>query len=261
MTGERRSLLRAALARTEGPALGTFVKLSSPETLELIAIAGFDFIVIDLEHSPMDLETASRHIGVARAFGVSSVVRVPGLAGGWVQRILDAGAEGIMLPHTDTVEQAEAGVAAVRFEPVGTRGVGSTSRAGDWGLMPQSEYLRFGLEEVVFMPQIESGEGAKNAAAIAAVKGVDALFIGTNDMSNSVGKPMNGPEMGELTQGVIRAARAAGLPVGNPAGVTAEAVQGAVDQGYTFCVQSNDTTLFATAAAAAVTAGRSVRFA
>ncbi|TXN29978.1 HpcH/HpaI aldolase family protein [Lacisediminihabitans profunda] len=261
MSEPRRSLLRAALARTEGPALGTFVKLPSQETVELIAIAGFDFIVIDLEHSPMDLETASRHIGVARALGVSSVVRVPGLAGGWVQRILDAGAEGIMLPHVDTVEQAEAGVRAVRFEPWGLRGVGSTSRAGDWGLMPQTEYLRFGQEEVVFMPQIESGEGAANAAAIAAVRGVDALFIGTNDMSNSVGKPQGGPEMNELTQGVIRAAKAAGLPVGNPAGVTREAVQSAVDQGYTFLVQSNDTTLFATAAAAAVKAGRSVGFA
>ncbi len=258
---ERRSTLRAALAKTDGPALGTFVKLSSPETMELIGIAGFDFIVIDLEHSPMSLETASRHIGVAKAMGVATVVRVPGLEGGWIQRILDAGADGIMLPHTDTVEKAEAGVRAVRFEPWGLRGVGSTSRAGDWGLMPQTEYLRYGNEEVVFMPQIESAEGAANAAAIAAVAGVDAMFIGTNDMSNSVQKPQGSPEMNELTQGVIRASREAGLPIGNPAGVTAEAVQSAVDQGYTFCVQSNDSTLFATAARAAVTAGRSVRFA
>ncbi|MES2170311.1 MAG: aldolase/citrate lyase family protein, partial [Actinomycetota bacterium] len=168
MNAERRSFLRAALARTEGPALGTFVKLPSQETVELIAIAGFDFIVIDLEHAPLDLETTFRHIGVALHLGVSSVVRVPGLAGGWIQRILDAGAEGIMLPHTDTAEQAEEAVRAIRFEPWGTRGAGSTSRAGGWGSLPVEEYVRFGQEEVVFMPQIESGDGARNAAEIMA---------------------------------------------------------------------------------------------
>jgi 4-hydroxy-2-oxoheptanedioate aldolase len=260
MTAARKSLLRAAFARADGPALGTFVKLPSQETIELIAIAGFDFIVIDLEHSPLDLQTAFRHIGVAQNLGVSAVVRVPGLAGNWVQRILDAGAEGIMLPHVDTVQQAEAGVRACRFEPWGTRGVGGTSRAGGWGTTPVDEYLRFGQEEVVFMPQIESGEGARNAAQIAALKGVDAIFIGTNDMSANIGKPQNGPEMNELTSGIIAAARANGLPVGNPAGTTAEAVQAAVTHGYTFCVQSNDASLFASAASATVTAGRSVRF-
>ena len=261
MTGERKSLLRAAFARAEGPALGTFVKLPSQETLELIAYAGFDFIVIDLEHSPLDLETASRHIGTARALGVSSVVRVPGLAGGWIQRILDAGAEGIMLPHTDTPEQAAEAVRAIRFEPWGIRGVGATSRAGEWGLLPREEYIRFGQEEVVFMPQLESGEAARNAAAIAAVEGVDAIFIGTNDMSANVGVPESDPLMRELVAGAVGAATAAGLPVGNPAGTSTEAVQAAVDQGYTFCVMSNDATLFGVAATAAVEAGRRVRFA
>jgi 2-keto-3-deoxy-L-rhamnonate aldolase RhmA len=261
VSGARKSLLRTAFERAEGPALGTFVKLPSQETVELLAIAGFDFMVIDLEHSPMDLETASRHIGVGRALGVSSVVRVPGLAGGWVQRILDAGAEGIMLPHTDTAEQARAGVQAIRFEPWGTRGVGATSRAGDWGLAPLAEYLRFGQEEVVFMPQLESRAAAENAAEIAAVEGVDAIFIGTNDMSANVGEPQGSETMKGLVAGVIAAARAAGKPVGNPAGTTTEAVQAAVDQGYTFCVMSNDASLFGNAAAAAVEAGRGVRFA
>lgn len=259
MSGQRKALLRTALERTDRPALGTFVKLPSTETIELLAIAGFDFIVIDLEHSPLDLETAFRHIGTAQHLGVATVVRVPGAAGGWIGRILDAGAEGIMLPHVDTVEQAEAGIQAIRFEPWGLRGVGATSRAGGWASLPREEYIRFGQEEVVFMPQIESGEGARNAAAIAAIEGVDALFIGTNDMSANVGKPESDPEMVELVAGVIAAGAAAGKPVGNPAGTTAAAVQAAVDQGYRFCVMSNDTTLFWTAVQAAADAGRSVR--
>jgi 2-keto-3-deoxy-L-rhamnonate aldolase RhmA len=175
-----------------------------------------------------------------------------------MQRILDAGAEGIMLPHVDTPEQAEEAVRAIRFEPWGVRGVGATSRAGAWGSLPREEYLRFGQDEVVFMPQIESGEGARNAAAIAAVKGVDALFIGTNDMSANVGKPESSPEMKQLVAGTIAAAHAAGVPVGNPGGATAEAVRSTLDQGYTFTVMANDATMFGTAAAAAVKAGRSV---
>jgi len=260
MSGPRSGLLRAALSRSEGPALGTFVKLPSQETVELIAIAGFDFIVIDLEHAPLDLETAFRHIGVALHLGVPSVVRVPGLAGGWIQRILDAGAEGIMLPHTDTAALAEEAVRAIRFEPWGTRGAGSTSRAGGWGSVPVEEYVRFGQEEVVFMPQIESADAARNAAAIAAVPGVDALFIGLADLSANVGEPVGSATVTGLVDGVVQAARDRSLPLGGPAGTTRDAVRSMVGRGFTFCVQSNDASLFGAAATAAVAAGRSVRF-
>jgi 4-hydroxy-2-oxoheptanedioate aldolase len=261
MTAVRKSLLRTALARPGGPALGTFVKLPSQESIELLALAGFDFIVIDMEHAPLDLETVFRQIGVAHALGVSAVVRVPGIAGGWIQRLLDGGVEGIMLPHTDTAAEAEQAVQAIRFEPWGIRGVGASSRAGGWGLLPAEEYIRFGQEEVVFMPQIESRTAARNAAEIAAVKGVDALFVGTNDLSANIGKPQDSPELIELATGVIGAARSAGLPVGSPSGTTREAIQSSVDLGYTFCVQSNDASLLGAAARAAVTAGRSVSFA
>ncbi|OMQ15718.1 hypothetical protein A7K94_0207555 [Modestobacter sp. VKM Ac-2676] len=120
----RSSLFRAALARGPGPALGTWLKLPATEVVELVALAGFDFVVIDLEHSPLDLESAFRLIGTALHTGVSPVVRVPGLDPGLVQRVLDAGAEGVMVPHVDTVEQARAAAAAVRFPPLGARGVG-----------------------------------------------------------------------------------------------------------------------------------------
>ncbi len=164
-----------------------------------------------------------------------------------------------MLPHVDTLEQAEEGLRAIRFEPWGLRGVGATSRAGGWASFPMEEYVRFGQEEVVFMPQIESGEGARNSAAIAALDGVDAIFIGTNDMSANVGKPQSDPEMVQNVAAVIAAAKEAGKPVGNPAGTTTAAVQSAVDQGYTFCVMSNDATLFWSAAQAAADSGRDVR--
>jgi 2-keto-3-deoxy-L-rhamnonate aldolase RhmA len=255
------SLFRAALANPEGPAIGTWVKLPALESMELVALAGFDFAVIDLEHSALDLETAYRHIGIALLTGVSPIVRVPSLDGGIVQRILDAGAEGIMLPHVDTVEQARAAVAAARFPPLGNRGVGGTSRAGAWGSVPRAEYLRYGNEEVVLIAQIESAEAARNAGAIAAVGGVDALLIGAADLSTSEGKPEDHPEVVALIADAIRDSKAVGVPIGNAGGATASSVQAAVDAGYTFTLMSNDASLLGAAATAAVAAGRSVRYA
>ncbi|CAN5274975.1 aldolase/citrate lyase family protein [soil metagenome] len=257
----QKSLFRAALANPAGPAIGTWVKLPAMESVELVALAGFDFIVIDLEHSPMSIETAYRQIGAALFAGVSPIVRIPSLDAGIVQRILDAGAEGIMLPHVDTVDQAKAAATAVRFPPFGTRGVGSTSRAGQWGALPRADYLRYGQEEVVLIAQIESALAAQNAGAIAAVDGVDALLVGAADLSTSEGKSESDPEVVELIAGAIRDTKAAGVPIGNAGGASAASVQSAVDAGYTFTMMSNDASLLGAAAATALEAGRTVTYA
>lgn len=256
-----RSLFRAAVRRKDAPAIGTWVKLPAIESMEIIALAGFDFAVIDLEHSAMDVETAYRHIGVALLTGVSPIVRVPSLDGGLVQRVLDAGAEGIMLPHVDTVEQASEAAALLRFPPRGRRGVGGTSRAGAWGALPRSEYFRYGNDEVVFIAQIESTEAAQNAGAIARVDGVDALLVGAADLSAGEGKTEDDPDVVAIITDAVRATVAAGIPIGNAGGASAASVQAAVDIGFTFTMMSNDATLLAGAAKAAVAAGRSVRYA
>jgi 2-keto-3-deoxy-L-rhamnonate aldolase RhmA len=230
------------------------------ESIELIALAGFDFVVIDMEHSPLNTQTVYQLIGTANFCGVAPIVRIPELAGGLVQRILDAGAEGIMLPHVDTVEQAEAAASAVRFAPIGTRGVGATSRAGAWGALERSEYIRYGQEEVVLIAQIESGEAARNAGKIAAVDGIDALLIGAADLSTSEGKAENDPQVIELIASAIRDTREQGVPIGNSGGASEASVQTAVDAGYSFTMLSNDTSLLGAAAKAAVAAGRKVRY-
>ncbi|WP_085369012.1 HpcH/HpaI aldolase/citrate lyase family protein [Leifsonia sp. NCR5] len=257
----RSSMFKQALAVSTGPAIGTWVKLPAMESMELIAHAGFDFAVIDLEHSAMSVETASRHIGVALLAGVSPIVRIPALDGGLVQRVLDAGAEGIMLPHVDTVAQARDAAAAVRFAPLGTRGVGSTSRAGGWGAMPRSEYLRYGNEEVVLIAQIESAAAARSAEEIASVDGVDALLIGAADLSTAEGRTETDPEIVAIIETAIRGGHAAGVPVGNAGGASAASVQAAVDAGYRFTMMSNDASLLGAAAASALAAGRTVTYA
>ncbi|MEV1128745.1 aldolase/citrate lyase family protein [Agromyces sp. NPDC049794] len=257
----RHSLFRAALRKSDGPALGTWVKLPAVESMEIVALAGFDFAVIDLEHSAMSLESAYRHIGVALLTGVSPIVRVPGLDGGIVQRVLDAGAEGIMLPHVDDVAQAREAAKLARFPPHGTRGVGSTSRAGAWGGLPREEYFRYGNDEVVFIPQIESAEAARNAGAIARVQGVDALLIGAADLSTGEGTSEDDPHVTGIIARAVRDTVASGVPIGNAGGATVTSVQAAVDAGFTFTMMSNDATLLASAATAAVSAGRTVGYA
>lgn len=251
----RVSRFRAALAR-EVPALGTWLKLPGVEVTELVALAGFDFVVIDLEHSPLDLESVFLQIGTALHTGLSPLVRVPDLDAGLAQRLLDAGAEGIMVPHVDTVEQARAAVRAARFPPLGDRGVGATSRAGQWGALPRPEYLRFGQEEVVVIAQVESALGVGNAGEIAAVDGIDALLVGSADLAVEQQLDESDPVLAELTDHVIREAREAGVPVGNAGPATAEAVRSAVAGGFTFTMLSNDASLFGAAARAAVHAAR-----
>jgi 2-keto-3-deoxy-L-rhamnonate aldolase RhmA len=245
-------LLRLALARGT-PALGTWVKIPAMEVMELIALAGFDFAVIDLEHAPIGIETAYRLIGTALHTGVAPVVRLPGLDPGLAQRLLDAGAEGLMIPHVDTVAQARAAVSAVRFPPLGTRGVGATSRAGGWGALPRDVYLS---QTPVLIAQIESAEGVRHAGAIAALDGVDALLVGAADLSVSLGLPESDPRVRDLIAQTVGHAREAGVPIGNAGGATAEAARASAEAGFTFTMLSNDASLLGTAARAAVEAAR-----
>lgn len=247
----RRSLLRTALAGPR-PVLGTWIKIPAVEVVELAALAGFDLVVIDLEHSPIDLETAFTLIGAALHTGLAPVVRVPDLHPGLVQRLLDAGAEGVMVPHVDSVEQARAAAAAVRFPPLGTRGVGATSRAGAWGALPLAEYLRFGQEEVVLIAQVESAQGVAAAAAVGAVPGVDLLLVGAADLSVSEGSTPADPAVRAMIASVVADAHAAGLPVGNAGAATADAVAASLDDGFDLLLLSNDATLLGTAARTAV---------
>lgn len=257
-TLEKRSRFRAAVARGDGPALGTWIKIPSMEVMELVALAGFDFVVVDLEHSPISLESAHMLIGTALHTGLSPIVRVPSLDAGLAQRVLDAGAEGIMVPHVDTVDQAQAAVSAVRFPPLGSRGVGSTSRAGLWGAAARADYLRFGQEEAVVIAQIESAAGVRDARRIAGVDGVDALLVGAADLSVSEGKAESDPDILALIAEVVAAARVVGKPVGNAGGATAASVRAAVAAGFRFTMLSNDASLLGAAARTAVIDARAV---
>ncbi|HWC78861.1 MAG TPA: aldolase/citrate lyase family protein [Pseudonocardiaceae bacterium] len=236
--------------------LGTWLKITAGEPVEIMAFAGFDFVVIDLEHAPLDLQTAYRLINSAAALGLSPLVRVPDTTPSTIQKILDAGAMGILVPHVDTVEQAEAVGRACRFPPHGIRGAGGTSRAGGWGLRPNAEYLATGNDDVLCIPQLESVEAIKAAPDILALDSVDAVFVGAADLSLSMGSTPAAPEVQELIGSAIAAAHAAGKRCGLAFGGVPDRAAQAVRDGCDFVLLSNDTSMLAEAARGLVTAFR-----
>jgi 4-hydroxy-2-oxoheptanedioate aldolase len=235
------------LLTAQSPALGTWVKLDTTESVEIMADAGFDFVVVDLEHAPLGLDTAARMIALALTARMLPLVRVPSHDAATIARVLDAGAGGILVPHVDSADEARDVVAAVRFPPRGRRGAGGTTRAGRWGLLPRAEYVRVGNEDVLCIPQLESEAAFDAAKDILAVDGVDAVFLGAGDLSLSLGLGPNDERVRELLAAGRAAAVAAGKPCG-AAAATADAAVRAVGLGHGFVVVGNDATMLARAA-------------
>lgn len=227
---------------------GTWVKLGSLETLELLAMAGFDFVVVDMEHAPHTFETAYRCIVGAQGFGMKALVRLPDSNGTCVQRILDSGADGVLVPRVRTAEEARQIMDGMIFSPRGSRGLGITSRAGHWGLKPTAEYVEQGNSGVFRGVQLEDPSALRDAEQILGVEGVNAAFVGPGDLALSSGKPASHPENAALIDGLLRTAQQRGLPCGTAVGDAAAACQ-ARARGFSFVMVSNDTTLFGKAAA------------
>ena len=163
--------------------LGTFVAMGSVENVEILAGAGFDWLLLDLEHSMIDLKDLSSMIAVSENLGVASLVRLPGIDAGLCKRVLDAGCQGIMFPMIKNATEAELAVQAVKYAPRGTRGVG-LARAQNYGLK-FDEYVAGANENTCVILQIEDVNGLENLEEIASVADVDVIFIGCVDLKKS----------------------------------------------------------------------------
>lgn len=233
--------------------IGTFVKFPVVESLEILKLAGFDFVVIDFEHAPLTLSEINHMIVVARSIDLVPIVRVPDHGYGDVQRILDAGAAGILVPHVSTAEQCRQVMTQALHPPHGTRGAGGGMRAGDWGMTPagRSAYASNGKDKVVRIPMIEEKDAIPNTAAILAVEGVDAVFIGPGDLSMTMGARMTDEPVQQAIEAVFQVAKSAGVPVGSVAG-DASGARRLIDHGYDFVLVSNDTGMLGRAASALI---------
>jgi 2-keto-3-deoxy-L-rhamnonate aldolase RhmA len=235
------------LAEADRPLIGTWVKIPAFEPIEILADAGFDYIVIDMEHAPLTFEFAYSAIVAAQGFGLSAVVRVPDRSGSHLQRLLDAGVDGVLVPRVTTVDEAAAAVRQMLFSPRGDRGLGTTSRAGRWGGLDRDEYLRFGDEEVMRAVQLEDRGSIEEAEAILEIDGLNGVFLGMGDLTLSTRLPQSDPTLQKLADFLLSAAESRDIPVGTAVGTTEQA-RAAVDRGFRYVMVSNDTSLLRSAA-------------
>lgn len=150
---------------------------------------GFDYLFIDCEHNSMDLSTAADICVAALGQGVSPIVRVPGKEPFHSIRVLDNGAQGVIVPHVDTAEEARALVDALRYPPTGHRSISRASPLVAFENVPLDEFMREANEQTLIVAMLESPGAIAQAEAIAAVDGIDALLIGTNDLCTEMGIP------------------------------------------------------------------------
>lgn len=188
--------------------LGVLLRMPAEELVEMSAVAGFDFVLIDCEHGPADLVELRQHIAVAAVHGVPVVVRVGQGDAGMILRALDQGAQGILAPHLDTASDAAALVAAAHYPPVGTRGFATYSRAGRFGLTDPSVHRDWFLANTLVLGMIESPAGVAAVGEIVSTPGLDGIMIGPADLAAASGP--SDPTVAESTARVNAAIAAEG---------------------------------------------------
>ncbi len=243
------SSLRARVGSDE-PTLGTFVNLGSVLAAETCALAGFDWLVVDLEHGAGGEDALVGQILAAGIHQVPVIVRVESAERIRSGRVLDLGAVGVMFPRLDSAEEVATAVRHLRYPPQGDRGVATYNRACAFGMRPDS--VDTANDKVVGVVQIESVGALAEVEAIADVPGVDVLFVGPADLSHALGVPgmFAAPEFSAALSAVVRAAQSAGISAGILAPDRDRALE-CVEAGFTFVAVASDSALLAAAARAA----------
>ena len=194
--------------------IGLWSSLSSSYTVEVIAGAGFDWILLDTEHSPADLENLLTQLQAAAPYPAHAVVRVPWNDMVTIKRTLDIGAQSLLIPYVSTAEEARAAVSFTRYPPAGVRGVAGTTRATRFGRV--KDYARRAQEEICVLVQVETQAALDNIEAICQVEGVDGVFIGPADLHASLGHTgeIAHPQVKPLIDDAIRRIRKCGRAPG-----------------------------------------------
>ncbi|TMI81435.1 MAG: hypothetical protein E6H04_06640 [Bacillati bacterium ANGP1] len=195
---------------------GTLLPVPSPEVVEILGLAGYDFLMLDMEHGPITVDVLGGLVRACRAVGLVPMTRVPEDHPKTILGALDVGCVGVMVPQVETPQQAQAAVAATRYAPAGTRSLAGATAAASWGKAPLSDHIAASNAAVMSVLQIETRRGLEAVEAIARIPGVDVLFIGPSDLSQSLGHPgaPAHPDVQAAIRRIIGAGRAAGVPVG-----------------------------------------------
>lgn len=212
------------IMREGGLAIGTYVgSLADAQVVEIIGHAGYDAAFIDMEHTTFDLSTVQAMVVAAERVGITPIVRTPGFDPAFILRLLDMGVQGIQVPHISNAAAARAAVEAVRYPPLGDRGMGGATRAADFGKVPLARHMEESNREISLAVMIEDLPALEQIDEIAATEGVDIVAVGPSDMSRALGVAGQNdhPKLNEAIRRVADAVRRGGraklaLPMNHP---------------------------------------------
>jgi len=230
--------------------IGTMVRICrDPAIMQVLRSAGMDMVLIDMEHSSFHISTVSDLIQAANMAGVAPVVRVPEITKGYVSRVLDLGASGVLAPIVSSVHEAELLVRFAKYAPLGARGAATMTGHTDYAPAPLPKVMKWANDNVLAIAQFESKEAVTNAVAIAAVPGIDALLVGPNDLSVSlgIGGDVSNPQVKDGIRTMISACQKQGKLVG--AHMAVKLNQEWLGQGLQLAFSATDTQLLQNAAA------------
>ncbi len=239
---------RTKQALREGrTALGASMASASSLMAELMALQGFDFVVIDLQHSESNINDIQRLVHAVLIGGANPIVRVPGNDSIMIQRCLDLGAYGVIVPYVNTVDDAERVVRAAKYPPLGQRSWGPV-RGAFYGA---SDYFQRANDELLVVVMLETRQAAENAQAILAVDGVDGCIIGPNDLAISMGHPSGLPQVPPDAEENAQRILGAAAELGKFAGMFCLGTEDAsrrLEQGFRFLNVGGDARMAARAA-------------
>lgn len=231
------------------PCYNTFVTLQDPQVVPLLAAAGFDFLLIDHEHITMNSALIAQIIMAAHAYGIATIVRVRDISRGAIQHALETGADGVMIPMVESASQARLAVEWSNYPPQGTRGLHTLTQAfllsqsQAYGYPPPPdaarEYPARSNQRTVVVIQIETARGLAAREEICAVPGVDVIFIGTSDLSQSLGVEMPSAALTQAVDQIVISAQQAQKVVGI-IGPSRQALQPYADNGVYFLTVGAD---------------------
>ena len=221
--------------------LGAWTSTDSPDNAEVMALSGIDFLLMDHEHGQAALPDAIAQLRAIQGTKCAGLLRTPWNDMVFIKRVLDAGIHGVMVPQVNTPDEARAVVAACRYPPLGIRGAAGSTRATAYGT--DAGYYDRAADDLIVIVQIETPQAVENTAAIAAVEGIDVIFVGPRDLSANIGKlnKMDDPELRALIAKIEDATLKSGKTLGTVAPTGSIAKQ-LFARGYTFVISGSDLT-------------------
>lgn len=231
----KKNPVKAAL-RAGKPQVGTWLSFGNLYATRLMARVGFPWLTVDMEHSPIDWSEAAMLFGAIADAGCVPLARVPRGDHDHIKRVLDGGAHGIVVPMVNTVEEARAAIAGAKYPPQGNRSIGGGLHALNFDATA-GDYFKHANDEILVVLQTESPQGVENAEEIYSLPGVDAIFVGPNDLTFQMRGPDGVDPTPDQLEAMLQRVLAVGKKVGTPVGLhvqTPEQVQRRIAEGWQF---------------------------